>query len=63
VAAPIYNDQERLVGCIGLSAPIFSFDLNDVDTYGQMIREAGEKSSVDLGYTSQTIVEKGDAYV
>jgi DNA-binding IclR family transcriptional regulator len=50
VAAPVFNSKGKLEGCIGLSAPIFSFSLDDVDRYGQMVRKAADKASQELGY-------------
>lgn len=50
VAAPVFGSNGKLVGCIGLSATIFSFERKDADKYGQMVREAGEKISADLGH-------------
>lgn len=52
VAAPIFNFDGEHVGCIGLSATIFSFDLKDVDKYGQMVLDAAKKTSAEIGYTS-----------
>jgi len=51
VAAPIFNADGRHVGCIGLASTIFSFDLNDVDEFGRMVRDAAGKASADLGYS------------
>lgn len=50
VAAPVFNAGGKLEGCIGLSAPIFSFSLDDADRYGRMVREAADKASRELGY-------------
>jgi DNA-binding IclR family transcriptional regulator len=50
VAAPIFNFDAELAGCIGLSAPIFSFDLKDVDKYGQMVLDAANRISKKMGY-------------
>ena len=52
VAAPVFNSTGKHVGCIGLSAAVFSFELDDLDTYGRMVREAAEKTSAELGYVS-----------
>lgn len=51
VAAPIFNFDGEPVGCIGLSATIFSFELNDVDKFGQMVLDAARKISGKMGYT------------
>ncbi len=50
VAAPIFNIDNELVGCIGLSASIFSFDLMDKDKYGQLVKDAARKISEKMGY-------------
>ena len=50
VAAPVFNSNGKHVGCIGLSATIFSFALDDLDKYGRMVLEAAEKTSAELGY-------------
>jgi DNA-binding IclR family transcriptional regulator len=54
VAAPIFNFDGEPVGCIGLSATIFSFDLKDVDKFGQMVLDAAKKISGKMGYVKQT---------
>ena len=50
VAAPIFNFNSEPVGCIGLSASIFSFDLDDVEKYGRMVLTAAKKISEKMGY-------------
>ncbi len=52
VAAPVFNAEGVHVGCIGLSASIFSFDLNDLDKYGRMVCDAAERVSAALGFVS-----------
>ncbi len=52
VAAPIFNFAGEHVGCIGLSATLFSFELEDVDRYGRMACDAARKTSADLGCPS-----------
>jgi IclR family KDG regulon transcriptional repressor len=53
VAAPIFNFNAEPVGCIGLSASIFSFDLSDIDKYGHLVMTAAEKISVKMGYVKK----------
>ncbi|MDL2330019.1 IclR family transcriptional regulator [Desulfosarcina sp. OttesenSCG-928-A07] len=48
VAAPIFSFNGELAGCIGLSAPIFSFDLTEKEKFGQMVREAGQQVSMEM---------------
>ncbi len=55
VAAPIFNFAGEHVGCIGLSATIFSFDLEDVDKFGQMVLDAARKTSAEMGYALKDI--------
>lgn len=50
VAAPIFNFDADPVGCIGLSAPAGTFDLEDVDHFGRMVLEAAQKISAKMGY-------------
>lgn len=58
VAAPIFNADGRHVGCVGLSATIFSFDLEDKHKFGRMAREAAQKISAEMGYEGpKTAVE------
>lgn len=52
VAAPIFNINGEPMGCIGLSATIFSFELKDVDLYGRMALDAAKNASSEMGYTS-----------
>jgi DNA-binding IclR family transcriptional regulator len=45
VAAPIYDKTNKVVGCISVAAPIFSFKLDDIDRLGMLAKEtAGEIS-------------------
>jgi len=50
VAAPIFNADGKHVGCIGLSATIFSFAREDADKFGRMALEAAQKISAEIGY-------------
>ena len=52
IAAPIFNFSGKHVGCIGLSASIFNFDLKDKEKYGAMVVDAARKASADMGYQS-----------
>ncbi len=54
VAAPIFSIDAEPVGCIGLSASIFSFDLKDVDRFGQLVLDAANKISRKIGYAKET---------
>lgn len=45
VAAPIFNGDGNHVGCIGIAATIFSFDMEDMDRYGQMVLDTAKKIS------------------
>ena len=49
MAAPVFNAKPKLEGCIGLSTPMFSFSLDDVEHLGKMVREAADKTSQVLG--------------
>ncbi|MFH1153955.1 MAG: IclR family transcriptional regulator C-terminal domain-containing protein [Pseudomonadota bacterium] len=50
VAAPIFNLKGEHVGCIGIAATIFSFDLKDVDRYGQMVLGTARKITEKMQY-------------
>ncbi|BBO85318.1 IclR family transcriptional regulator [Desulfosarcina ovata] len=50
IAAPIFNSSGKHVGCIGISAPIFNFDLKDKEKYGELVVDAARKTSADMGY-------------
>ena len=53
VAAPIYDKTNKVAGCISIAAPIFSFELNDVDRLGMVAKETA-------GEISEKIKEKED---
>ncbi len=53
VAAPVFNADGKHVGCIGLSATVFSFGLDELDRYGQMVLDAAGKTSAELRQISQ----------
>lgn len=55
VAAPIFNADGKHVGCIGLSATIFSFALEDTDQFGRMALEAAQNISAEIGYEGPKI--------
>ncbi len=48
VAAPIYDRMNKIVGCISIAAPIFSFELDDVDILGVSAKDAAGKISKNL---------------
>lgn len=54
VAAPVFNAERHHIGCIGLSATIFSFELTDVDKFGQMVLNVAKKISVRMGSNSNS---------
>jgi len=49
VVAPIYDFRNDLAGCIGISATLFSFELEDVEHMGSMVVEAANKISNRMG--------------
>ncbi len=55
VAAPIYDKTNKIAGCISIAAPIFSFELNDVDRLGMVAKETA-------GEISKKIKEKEDKF-
>ncbi len=48
VAAPIYNKIDKIVGCISIAAPIFSFELNDIEKFGMMAKDKAHEISKNL---------------
>lgn len=48
VAAPIFGTDGNHIGCIGLAATIFSFDLDDVHHYGSLVLDSARKISSDM---------------
>ncbi|WP_299982898.1 IclR family transcriptional regulator [Desulfobacula sp.] len=48
VAAPIYDNMNKIVGCISIAAPIFSFVLDDVAKLGVIAKETADEISKSL---------------
>jgi len=48
VAAPIYDKTNKVVGCISVAAPIFSFELDDVDRLGMLAKETAREISKNI---------------
>ena len=47
--APIYDSRDNLAGCIGIAAPVFSFELEDKEQLGRMIIETADRISYSMG--------------
>ena len=45
VAAPVYDQTKRILGCISVAAPIFSFELDDTNSLGMLTKKTAEKIS------------------
>lgn len=50
LAAPIFNADGHHVGCIGISATIFSLELDDVDDLGRLVLDSARKISGEMGH-------------
>jgi len=48
VAAPIYDNQNKIAGCISIAAPIFSFELDDVNKLGMLAKKTANEISKSL---------------
>lgn len=53
VVAPVYDYRNNLVGCIGIAATVFSFELEDVDHLARMVKETTKKISNGMGNESK----------
>jgi DNA-binding IclR family transcriptional regulator len=49
VVAPIYDFRNDLAGCIGIAATLFSFEVEDVEHLGSIVRETANKISNRMG--------------
>jgi DNA-binding IclR family transcriptional regulator len=49
VVAPIYDSHGKLVGCIGIASPIFSFAYEDKKELAEIVKKAAVKISSDMG--------------
>ncbi|MCD4742070.1 MAG: IclR family transcriptional regulator [Desulfobacteraceae bacterium] len=48
VAAPIYDNMNKIAGCISIAAPIFSFELDDVNKLGMLVKKTADEISKSL---------------
>jgi IclR family KDG regulon transcriptional repressor len=48
VAAPIYDKTNKIIGCISIAAPIFSFELDDVNKLGMLAKKTADEISESL---------------
>jgi DNA-binding IclR family transcriptional regulator len=51
IAAPIFDFEGEHVGCIGISATIFSFELEDLEYYGELLKACAARISEKLTYS------------
>ena len=49
VTAPIYDYQNNLVGCIGIAATVFSFELEHGEHLGRIVVKTANKISYRMG--------------
>lgn len=49
IVAPIYDFHDKLAGCIGIAATLFSLELEDIDHLGPIVVETADKISNRMG--------------
>ncbi len=49
VVAPIYDHRNHLVGCVGVAATIFSFEMDDRESLGRQVVETANQISYGMG--------------
>jgi DNA-binding IclR family transcriptional regulator len=49
VAAPIYDHEHQLTGCLGVAVPIFNFEDRTIDQMGKEIKNISQLVSKELG--------------
>jgi len=49
IVAPIYDQQNHLIGCVGVAATIFSFEMDDRESLGRKAVETANQISYDMG--------------
>ena len=49
VVAPIYDYHEEVVGCVGIAATVLSFELEDREYLGQMVKDMANRISYGMG--------------
>jgi IclR family KDG regulon transcriptional repressor len=49
IVAPIYDYRNRLIGCIGIAATIFSLEINDIEGLSRQIMETAKQISNHMG--------------
>ena len=49
IVAPIYDHRSHLVGCVGVAAIIFSFEMDDRERLGRQVMETANQISYGMG--------------
>ena len=49
IVAPIYDYRNRLTGCVGVAATIFSLEMNDMADLGRQVKETAQQISNRMG--------------
>ncbi|MFH1627991.1 MAG: IclR family transcriptional regulator [Pseudomonadota bacterium] len=49
IVAPIYDYRDHLVGCVGIAATIFSFEMDDKENLGRQVVETASRISHGMG--------------
>lgn len=49
IVAPIYDHRNRLAGCVGVAATIFSLEINDIEGLARQIMETARQISNHMG--------------
>lgn len=50
VAAPVYNDEQRVVAALGVSGPLVQVDLDRIDALGKLVKNYAGQIAERLGY-------------
>ena len=49
IVGPIYDHRNHLIGCVGVAATIFSFEMDDRESLGRQVVETANQISYDMG--------------
>ncbi len=57
VGAPIFNLTGNVIGAISISAPAYRFDTIKIQKFGELVKEAANKISENLGYRNNKAIK------
>lgn len=49
IAAPLFNESKKVIGCISISGPVYRFP-EDIDFFASLVTDASSEISYKLGY-------------